>query len=73
MSDTRTIKILKSTVCTGRPVKAGDVVDASLEDAWYLVNTGAAEPFVEEEKPKAARKTNKMVNTKELEARDAGE
>ena len=70
MSDTRKIKILKHTVCGGVSVGPGSVVDAPLGDARYLVNTGAAEPFVEEEKPK---RKNKMVATEELETRDLGE
>lgn len=70
MSDTRKITILKSTVCGGKPVSPGQAVDASLKDACYLVNTGAAEPYVEVEKPK--RKATTSVKTDELETRDAG-
>jgi hypothetical protein len=70
--DTRTIKILKATVCGGLRVSPGDVVDASLGDARYLVNVKAAEPCekpVVAEKPKAERKPkNKMVTTLETRA-----
>lgn len=70
--DTRTIKILKATVCGGLPVSPGDVVDASTGDAHYLINTQAAEPFEKPvaEKPKAERKLkNKMISSKTLEVR----
>lgn len=74
--DTRTIKILKATVCGGLRVSPGDVVDASLGDARYLVNVKAAEPCERPaekprvaEKPKAERKPkNKMVTTLETRA-----
>lgn len=68
MSDTRTIKILKSTVCDGLTVSPGDVVDASLSDARYLVNTKAAKPYVAP--PKVERKIkNKVIATDKLEVR----
>jgi len=70
MSEYKQIKILKHTMCGGKAVRPGDVVDAMLGDARYLVNTGAAEPFVEAEKPK---RKNKMIDTQEMEVRDLGE
>lgn len=73
MNDTQTIKILKKTVCGGKPVSPGDVVEASLGDARYLVNTNSAVLF---EKPavevKPKRKT-KMIKSDELETRDLGD
>ena len=69
--DTRTIKIVKTTVCGGLRVSPGDVVDASLGDARYLVSTHAAEPFEKPvaEKPKAERKLkNKMISNLETRA-----
>jgi len=75
MSDTRTIKIVKQTVCGGKTVSPGDVVEASLGDAFYLVNTGSALPV--EAKPveqktvevKPKRKI-KMIKSNELNVRD---
>lgn len=80
MSDTKTITILKSTVCGGRPVQPGEVVDASSSDAFYLLATKAATTggqLVEnEEKPRRGKKKapiNRMIDQEELEDRDPGE
>jgi len=69
--ETRTIRILKQTVCGGVPVKPGDVIDATLRDARYLVNTKAAEPC--DDKPRRKGKTNRMLDQGELETRAEGE
>lgn len=73
--DSRHIRILKATVCGGQVVAAGQVVEATLSDARYLVNTGRAEPCEAQEnapKGKAPKRTiNKMVDADGLETRDA--
>ena len=48
------IKILKSTVCGGKPVEKDKVIDASEKDANYLIGIGKAESSdkkKEEKKP----------------------
>lgn len=65
---TRTIRMLKQTVCGGVSVKPGDVVDATLRDAHYLVSTKAAEPC--DEKPKRRGKANRMIDQAELQTRN---
>lgn len=39
------IKMIKSTVCDGAPVAAGEVVDASDKDGRFLVALKFAEPY----------------------------
>jgi hypothetical protein len=72
--DTKTITMMKSTVCGGVSVKPGDVVEASVRDAFFLISTKAA---VEggEVKKKGGKKapTNRMVDEDELMNRDSGE
>ena len=41
------IKLLRNTVCGGRVVLAGEVVDASDRDAQILITIRKAEAFVE--------------------------
>ena len=38
------IKITRSCVCNGEHAEAGEVVDASAEDATYLIGLGKAVP-----------------------------
>lgn len=68
--DTKTITMMKSTVCGGVSVKPGDVVEASAKDAFYLISTKAA---VEggEVKKKGGKKSpvNRMIDGEELENR----
>ena len=70
--DMQKIKLLKSTVCGGKNVQCGEVVEASPKDAFYLLTTGAAVEYVEP--VKTTRKTkapsNKMVEEQELQNRD---
>ena len=70
MSETQTIKLLKNTVCGGRPVMKGDIVEASLKDARFLINRGRAEAAEAPKKrgrPKADK--NKQVEPDELETK----
>lgn len=61
------IKILKSTVCGGKAVKAGSVVEASASDANFLINKGRAEVAKEAPNPKAKAKSS--ISTDELTKR----
>ncbi|MCK9563521.1 MAG: hypothetical protein M0R02_12480 [Bacteroidales bacterium] len=65
----RTIRLLKHTVCGGKPVGPGEVVDASHRDASYLVATGAAEYCEGKAKP-AVKRSNKMVDVADLTTRE---
>jgi hypothetical protein len=72
------ITILKSTVCGGVAVKPGDVVEASDRDAYYLIATKAAvhggvvaEPPIKRGRPRSP--VNRMIESGEIENRDAGE
>ena len=71
----KTIEILSDTVCGGKPVQKGAVVDVSPTDAHYLIATGKAVATERVKKPKAKKKApaNKMVDIEALETRDAGE
>lgn len=75
MSDTKTITILKSTVCGLRPVEPGDVVQASPADASFLVATRRAMyggDIAKEDQPKRGRKKspeNRMIGGEELDNR----
>lgn len=51
------IKVLRGTVVGGKRVSAGTTVEASYEDAKYLINTGKAE----ETKPKPTRRKKPKV------------
>jgi len=66
------IKMLKSTNCDGKRVKAGDVVDASNKDGRFLVALKFAEEY---EAPKRGRPKKAPVNRMDdgIETRDAGE
>lgn len=68
------IKMLKATNCDGSPVKAGQVVEASVKSAKFLINIQFAEEHTEKPKPKSkpAALKNKAVTASELETRDAG-
>ena len=50
------IKILRTTVCGGKPVEKGKVIDASDKDANYLIGIGKAESA---EKSKDDKKSDK--------------
>jgi len=65
------IKILKATICDGKPCKAGTTVNASDKDGRFLINTGRAVLSEAKEKPSAKKKApvNKQVSTDELETR----
>ena len=52
----KTIKLLKNTVCGGKAVGKGDVVDASDRDAFYLVSTKKAVHFKKEPAKKSQKK-----------------
>lgn len=52
------IKILVNTLCSGKKVKAGQIVEVADIEARLLVNLNKAEPVVGEAK-KPARKTVK--------------
>lgn len=53
------IKLLNSTNCDGRRVKAGDVIDASEKDGRFLIALGFAEAY---EPPKRGRPKSAPVN-----------
>lgn len=69
------LKILVSTVCNGKPVKAGSVIEAEGSDARYLVITGKAVEYTEPAPKARAKKkspVNRMIDSTELDNRDAG-
>lgn len=73
---TKTITMIKHTVCGGVPVNPGDVVEASLRDAYYLIATKAAIEGATEQPAKRGRPrspVNRMVEADEIENRDLGE
>jgi len=57
------IKLLNSTNCDGRRVKAGDVIDASEKDGRFLVLSGFAEEYTEPVTLKSAP-TNRMIKSR---------
>jgi hypothetical protein len=52
------IKMTRHTVCDGRPVKAGDIVETSHIDANYLISIGKAVKYVDPDAPAADAKKN---------------
>jgi hypothetical protein len=69
------IIMLKSTICGGKSVKPGDVVEASAYDAFYLTATKAAKLAPEDDAPvekktRGRKPVNRMVGEEELENRD---
>ncbi len=77
----KNIKMMKATVCGGRPVSVGEVVEASDRDAFYLIATkaaieSAAAAVADDDAPKRGRRrapVNRMIEPGELENRDSGE
>lgn len=63
------IRILRGTVCGGKVVRSGQVVNASARDARVLINAGKAEVYVEPKRPARRSPVNRQVQTSELEAR----
>lgn len=57
--ETKRIKLKTSTVCGGKPVKAGAEVDASFADAHFLVRSGKAE-MVEPKKAEPKKVSTKV-------------
>lgn len=51
--ETMKIEILRSTVCGGRPVSKGDVVEASQQDANTLITMHKAQRYIEPTEPVA--------------------
>lgn len=45
------LKIIRATVCGGKPVEVGEVVDASERDARTLIALGKARPVKDEPQP----------------------
>lgn len=74
MTTTRLITIAKATVCGGKSVKPGDVVEASVKDAHYLTTTKAAtyatDAPVAEKRGRKKAPINRMVDDAGLENRD---
>lgn len=51
------IKLIRNTVCDGKPVSKGEVVDASAEAGRYLINIGKAVPAQGEVAPRGGPMT----------------
>lgn len=70
--ETRSIEIVKNTICGGVRVRIGEIVEnASKKDAAFLINTKRAVPY-DGEPPKRGRKKapeNRMISGEELENR----
>ncbi len=53
------VKILRSTVASGRDLSAGEVYDLPSRDASILIRMGKAEPAGEEKRSSRRRSTKK--------------
>lgn len=67
------IRILKSTVCDGKNVTAGDEVDASSRAANILIGLKFAEEYTEQPKKRGRKPQSEVNRMAEVpDVRDAG-